>query len=136
MGQRDGFSLYDIEKINALYQCNNQVGGNGNNIQPRPGFPISGGQIKPTRGPVKPNFPSYPSGSFYPGPPGPYPPPYGPSGPYPGPSGPYPGPSGFGPSGPFPPGPGFSGPSGPYPPPPFGPSGPFPFDTKQNENST
>lgn len=134
MGQRDGFSLYDIAKINALYQCDPKSG--GNSIGPRPGSPITGGQLKPTRGPVQPQKLGYP-GAFGPLPSGPYP-----SGPYPGPisgfSGPG-GPPGYGFSGPSGPGP-FPGPSGfypsgpyPYPPPYPGPSGPFPFDTEHHD---
>lgn len=139
MGQRTGFSLYDIAKINALYQCDQQSNGE-NNIQPRPGFQITGGQMKPTRAPIQPfGIPGpsgpYPSGPFPSGPyhPGAVPPPYGPSGPYPFPSGPgpYPRPSG---PGPYPPPSAFSGPGGgPFPyPPPYGPSGPFPFDTEHH----
>ncbi|XP_063706348.1 proline-rich protein HaeIII subfamily 1-like [Culicoides brevitarsis] len=134
MGQRSTFSLYDVAKINALYQCDNpQLPSAGTKRPPQ----ITGGQIVPTRPPFKPSVPRPTSGRFPvgpSGPPGPFP--YPPSGPFPPSGGP---PPPFFPSGGPPPpisGPGLPPPpfppSGPYPypppPPPFGPSGPFPYD--------
>lgn len=74
MGQRNGFSFQDIDKINRMYNCNG-FNGQGNNFQGQlPSGPGNfygqsgyGGIYNPSGPGVYPSGPSvYPSGPYYP----------------------------------------------------------------------
>ncbi|XP_049300732.1 zinc metalloproteinase nas-1 isoform X1 [Anopheles funestus] len=112
MGQRDGFSWNDMEKLNRMYECEGSKGNGQTAFKPPPlgMLPSTGGVFGPV-GSSSPGGPGGPGPYFPPSSPGPYSPYYptngGPMFPY----APYPG-TGY-------PGPGF---------------GYYPYDVKVSEN--